>query len=152
MREHGSLEAAFQVHAPDGEGPASIKPMLGGFHRAFMAQTGVSPRTKKHVANPEAGSAAKRLNMFLRWMVRPSPEGWTWELWSSFKPQDLHIPLDVHTGNVGRKLGLLTRKANDWRAVRIDGVFAGDGSPGPGPAGFCAVWVGGDGRILTFAR
>jgi uncharacterized protein (TIGR02757 family) len=38
-------------------------------------------------------------------------------LWTSFTPEDLHIPLDVHTSNVGRKLGLLTRKANDWRAV-----------------------------------
>ena len=91
--------------------------MLAGFHRAFMAQTGVAPRTKKHVANPDAGSAAKRLNMFLRWMVRPSTRGVDLGLWSSFKPQDLHIPLDVHTSNVGRKLGLLTRKANDWRAV-----------------------------------
>ena len=117
MRTHGSLEAAFQEHTPGGEGPAGIKPMLAGFHRAFMAQTGVAPRTKKHVANPDAGSAAKRLNMFLRWMVRPSARGVDLGLWSSFKPQELHIPLDVHTSNVGRKLGLLTRKANDWRAV-----------------------------------
>ena len=117
MEKHGSLECAFQHHAPEGDGPMAIKPMLSGFHRAFMAQPGVSSRTKKHVANPEAGSAAKRLNMFLRWMVRPSTRGVDLGLWTSFKPQDLHIPLDVHTSNVGRKLGLLQRKANDWRAV-----------------------------------
>ena len=152
METHGSLEAAFLVHAPAGEGPAAIKPMLAGFHRAFMAQTGVAPRTKKHVANPDAGSAAKRLNMFLRWMVRPSTRGVDLGLWSSFKPQDLHIPLDVHTSNVGRKLAFDAKSQRLEGCGRVDGVLAGNRSPGPGPAGFCAVWVGGDGRILTFAR
>ena len=78
---------------------------------------GVAPRTQKHVANPAKGSAAKRLNMWLRWMVRPSNRGVDLGLWKGISPSVLHIPLDVHTSNVGRKLGLLTRRSNDWKAV-----------------------------------
>ena len=76
-------------------------------------------RTRKHVATPVRGSAAKRLNMYLRWMVRPSRRGVDFGVWSQIKPSQLMVPLDVHTGNVGRKLGLLTRKQNDWHAVEM---------------------------------
>ena len=74
-------------------------------------------RTQKHVATPVRGSATKRLNMFLRWMVRSSARGVDFGVWSAIEPRQLMIPLDVHTGNVGRKLQLLHRNANDWRAV-----------------------------------
>ena len=57
------------------------------------------------------------MNMFIRWMVRPSKNGVDFGIWKTITPADLYIPLDVHTGNVGRKLGLLKRKQNDWQAV-----------------------------------
>lgn len=114
---HDSLEDVFVKHWMQGEDRSQLKESVAGFHREFMACQGVALRTKKHVANPALGSAAKRLNMFLRWMVRPAHRGVDLGLWSRISPSVLSIPLDVHTSNVGRKLGLLTRTANDWKAV-----------------------------------
>lgn len=74
-------------------------------------------RTEKHVSDVEKGAAAKRLNMFLRWMVRSDRSGVDFGLWKRIPASALMLPLDVHTGNVARKLGLLTRTQNDWRAV-----------------------------------
>ncbi|NOQ28028.1 MAG: TIGR02757 family protein [Bacteroidales bacterium] len=74
-------------------------------------------RTQKHVSNVLKGSSAKRLNMFLRWMVRNDNNGVDFGLWDKISMSDLFLPLDVHTGNVARKLGLLKRKQNDWKAV-----------------------------------
>jgi uncharacterized protein (TIGR02757 family) len=73
-------------------------------------------RSQKHIANPESGSAAKRLVMFLRWMVRDANKGVDFGLWKCIDPAELMVPLDVHTGNVARKLGLLTRTQNDWKS------------------------------------
>ena len=117
LRSHGTLEAAMLAGWKDPHSPESVASALTQFHHAFMAERGVATRTKKHVANPAKGSAAKRLNMFLRWMVRPSDRGVDLGLWKGISPSVLHIPLDVHTSNVGRKLGLLTRASNDWKAV-----------------------------------
>jgi len=74
-------------------------------------------RTEKHFANPATGAAGKRLNMFFRWMVRKDNRGVDFGLWDKIPASALLIPLDFHSGNIARKLGLLTRKANDWRAV-----------------------------------
>lgn len=74
-------------------------------------------RTEKHVSNPARGASAKRLNMFLRWMIRKDKSGIDFGLWNSVKPSELICPLDIHSGNVARKLGLLTRKQNDWKAA-----------------------------------
>ncbi|MFP2994872.1 TIGR02757 family protein [Spongiivirga sp. MCCC 1A20706] len=74
-------------------------------------------RTKKHVSDPERGSAAKRINMFLRWMIRPNDSGVDFGLWKEISPALLSCPLDVHSGNVARKLGLLKRKQNDAKAL-----------------------------------
>jgi uncharacterized protein (TIGR02757 family) len=74
-------------------------------------------RTMKHVSNPMNGSSAKRLNMFLRWMVRDASKGVDFGIWKKIKPNELSIPLDVHTGNVSRQLGMLKRKQNDAKAV-----------------------------------
>lgn len=89
---------------------------LSRFHELFFSIEHLD-RTKKHVSNPEKGSSAKRLNMFLRWMVRSPKEGIDFGIWRCIPPSELMIPLDVHTGNVARKLGLLTRKQDDWKAV-----------------------------------
>jgi uncharacterized protein (TIGR02757 family) len=74
-------------------------------------------RSKKHLSNPDSCSASKRLNMFLRLIVRRDSCGVDFGLWDKISPSDLHLPLDVHTGNVARKLGILKRNQNDWRAV-----------------------------------
>ncbi len=75
------------------------------------------PRSRKHLPDPLKGSAAKRMNMYLRWMVRQDEQGVDFGIWKSMKPAQLYIPLDVHTSRVARKLGLLTRKQDDWKAV-----------------------------------
>ena len=74
-------------------------------------------RTQKHVSDPRKGSAAKRINMFLRWMVRSDKKGVDFGIWNKLNPSDLFLPLDVHTANQARKLNLLKRKQNDRKAV-----------------------------------
>ena len=74
-------------------------------------------RTLKHISDPLKNSAAKRINMFLRWMVRNDKTGVDFGLWATHNPANLSCPLDVHSGNVARKLKLLLRKQNDWKAV-----------------------------------
>jgi uncharacterized protein (TIGR02757 family) len=71
----------------------------------------------KHISDPMKGSAAKRLNMYLRWMVRHDNRGVDFGIWNSISPSILSCPVDVHSGRVARKLGLITRKQNDARAV-----------------------------------
>lgn len=85
--------------------------------RSEMLQVAHLPRSEKHLSDPAKNSAAKRLNMFLRWMVRPATKGVDFGIWTVLSPAQLSCPLDVHSGNVARKLGLLSRKANDWKAV-----------------------------------
>lgn len=93
----------------------SVKSALTELHSVIFELPG--ERTRKHIANVERGASAKRLNMFLRWMVRNDNRGVDLGLWSSVPPSALMLPLDVHTGNVARKLGILKRKQNDWKAV-----------------------------------
>lgn len=81
-------------------------------------------RSEKHVSDPLSGSSAKRINMFLRWMVRKDKNGVDLGIWKNISPAHLSIPLDVHSGNVARQLGMLTRKQNDLRAVEeLDAVL-----------------------------
>lgn len=89
---------------------------IANFHNVFFEIDHLS-RTKKHISNPGKGSSAKRLNMYIRWMARTNDEGVDFGIWKSWNTADLMLPLDVHTGNVARKLGLLSRKQDDWRAV-----------------------------------
>ena len=74
-------------------------------------------RNEKHFADVMGGAAGKRLNMFLRWMVRKDNFGVDFGIWNKIDPSMLFIPLDLHSGNTARQLGLLTRKMNDWKAV-----------------------------------
>ena len=85
--------------------------------RDAINETPHLPRSEKHLGNPERGSAAKRTNMFLRWMVRDDDKGVDFGLWKKIPTSTLICPLDVHSGNVARKLGLLSRKQNDWKAA-----------------------------------
>lgn len=87
------------------------------FRNEFLV-TDHDRRSRKHIADPSDGSAAKRINLFLRWMVRSDECGVDFGIWDGIPMSALHIPLDVHTGTVARQLGILKRKPNDWRAVR----------------------------------
>ncbi|NVO18145.1 MAG: TIGR02757 family protein [Bacteroidetes bacterium] len=87
------------------------------FFRYSVLKTPHLPRSEKHISDPFSGSAGKRLNMFLRWMVRADNNGVDFGIWKSIPPSSLMCPLDVHSGRVARKLGLLKRKQDDWRSV-----------------------------------
>ena len=88
-----------------------------GFHELFFSLPVAPKRTQKHIATPARNSSCKRLNMFLRWMVRKDKKGVDFGLWKKIKPAQLLMPLDVHVERVGRQLGLLHRKQRDWKAV-----------------------------------
>lgn len=102
---------------------------LMGYKREFSIKQGIKElrdsflqpphllRSEKHFPDPEKGSAAKRINMFLRWMVRHDEKEVDFGIWKSISPAHLMCPLDVHSGRTARKLGLLKRKQDDWRAV-----------------------------------
>lgn len=110
---HGGLERIFENHATKD----SLQPAIHHFKRIFF-EIEHPKRTTKHVSDPMRGSAAKRINMFLRWMVRKDPNGVDLGIWKSLSPSLLSCPLDVHTGRVARKLNLMKRKANDARALQ----------------------------------
>ncbi|MDT7830720.1 TIGR02757 family protein [Pricia sp. S334] len=109
---HGGLETVFAMEAPKGFQQSSIS----SFKKKFF-ELPHPARTQKHVSDPMRGSAAKRINMFLRWMVRPDDTGVDFGLWKQIGTDRLSCPLDVHSGNVARKLKLLLRKQNDAKAV-----------------------------------
>jgi uncharacterized protein (TIGR02757 family) len=90
---------------------------IGRFRKSFLSVEHLR-RSEKHLANPGRNSAAKRLNMFLRWMVRADESGVDFGIWKSIPASGLSCPLDVHSGRVARKLGLLTREQDDWKAVQ----------------------------------
>jgi uncharacterized protein (TIGR02757 family) len=104
--KYGSLEKPFAA-APDiWQGIALFR------HEMAAANKG---RCSKHIADPDAGSACKRINLALRWLAREGPVDLG--LWKSIKPAALFIPLDVHVARTARRLGLLKRKSNDRKAV-----------------------------------
>lgn len=107
--EHGSIEHAFAAKSAD-EG-------IQQFRQIFL-DAPHERRILKHLPDVSRGAAAKRMNMFLRWMVRSDSHGVDFGIWKTLTPAQLYLPLDVHTARVSRKLGLLTRKANDWKAVQ----------------------------------
>ncbi len=94
----------------------TVKGLISGL-RSELLKTSHLSRSEKHLAAPEKGSAAKRINMFLRWMVRSDNNGVDFGLWKEIPSSALMIPLDIHSGNTARELGLLHRKQNDWKAV-----------------------------------
>lgn len=109
---YNGLEGVFATHAKNN----SLQPAISEFKKVFF-ETPHQSRTQKHVSDPLSGSAAKRINMYLRWMVRNDNAGVDLGIWKSISPAALSCPLDVHSGNVARKLGLLTRKQNDAKAL-----------------------------------
>jgi len=111
-KREGGLENIF-IKYQTGD---SLQPAIHTFRNIFF-EIPHDKRTHKHVADPLKGSAAKRINMFLRWMVRKDNRGVDFGIWKSISPSILSCPLDVHTGSIARKLGLLKRKQNDAKAL-----------------------------------
>ena len=111
-RNRGGLENIFKTYQTSD----SLQPAIHEFHKIFF-ELPHEKRTERHVSDPFKGSAAKKLNMFLRWMVRRDNKGVDFGIWDSISPSILSCPLDLHSGNVARKLGLLKHKQNDARAV-----------------------------------
>ncbi len=105
---HKSLETAFLKGN-------TMKAKLEAFHNYFFDDEFAPQRTCKHIATPARKSACKRLNMYLRWLVRKDNSGVDFGLWQSISPAELICPLDVHVGRTARKLQLLTRKQDDWQ-------------------------------------
>ncbi len=115
-QKHDSLEDAFADHMASDD--QDVFNGLAGFYNLIFDHPWVMERTRKHIATPERKSACKRLNMYLRWMVRQDDKGVDFGLWKRISPSQLIIPLDLHVGNVARQLGLLDRKINDWQAAK----------------------------------
>jgi len=110
--DYGGLEEVFVEGYING----GVRNALSHFRDVFLS---FDPplRSAKHVANVNKGASAKRLNMFLRWMVRSDNTGVDFGIWDRLLPEDLLLPLDIHSGNIARKLNLLRRKQNDFKAV-----------------------------------
>ncbi|MFN4145278.1 MAG: TIGR02757 family protein [Runella sp.] len=111
-RHYDTLEAAFlKGLSPE---DATVEQSLAKFHDLFFSLEDFPPRTRKHIATPARKSSCKRLNMFLRWMVRQDSCGVDFGLWTRIKPSQLVCPCDVHVERVARKLGLIHRPATNW--------------------------------------
>jgi uncharacterized protein (TIGR02757 family) len=95
----------------------NVESGLAGFHNLFFSLDDAPHRTKKHIATPVRKSTCKRINMYLRWMVRKDKNGVDFGLWNRIKPAQLLCPLDVHVDRVARKLGLIKRQQTDWQTV-----------------------------------
>ncbi len=113
---HDSLEDAFLTQATTDEA-IIMEQRLTHFHNYFFSLDQVPPRTKKHIATPYKGSTCKRLNMFLRWMVRRDKHGVDFGIWRKIKPSQLICPIDLHVARVAKRFNLLERKQIDWQAA-----------------------------------
>lgn len=113
--KHSSLEPAFtrRMNKKD----PTVENGLNGFYHYFFSLPDFPDRTLKHIASPEKNSSCKRLNMFLRWMVRPNNKGVDFGIWKSISPVQLVCPLDVHVARIANRLGILKRKQTDWQAA-----------------------------------
>ncbi|HET8753050.1 MAG TPA: TIGR02757 family protein [Salinimicrobium sp.] len=111
-QKHNGLEEIFT----SAKAPGTLQPAIHEFKNVFF-ELPHEKRTEKHVSDPLKNSAAKRINMFLRWMVRGDAKKVDFGIWDKISPAQLSCPIDVHSGNVARKLGLLHRKQNDAKAL-----------------------------------
>ncbi len=124
---HTSLEEAFLKFSTPSQGGDDIttgdirggiaQKLLSNFHNYFFSLEHVPSRTKKHISTPYKGSTCKRLNMFLRWMVRKDSMGVDFGLWKKISPSHLICPIDLHVARVAKRFGLLQRKQIDWQAA-----------------------------------
>jgi uncharacterized protein (TIGR02757 family) len=112
--KHGGIHQLFSDSITKKD--LNIQPGIIAFRKVFF-EINHNDRTQKHFSNPEKNSSVKRLNMFLRWMIRKDKNGVDFGLWNDISASKLLCPLDVHSGRVARALGLLDRKQDDWKAV-----------------------------------
>ena len=113
--KHASLETAFTqwMHKED----ETVENALKGFYHYFFSLPHIPERTRKHIASPEKKSSCKRLNMFLRWMVRADDNAVDFGIWKNISPAQLICPLDVHVQRISKQLGILQSKKSDWAAA-----------------------------------
>lgn len=111
--QHRSLEQAFKISKDD----PTVEKGLINFYNLFCSLEEFPDRTKKHIATPERKSTCKRLNMYLRWMVRKDNKGVDFGLWKTISPSQLICPCDLHVDRVARKLKLIKRKPTDWQTA-----------------------------------
>jgi uncharacterized protein (TIGR02757 family) len=115
--KHKSLETAFFNNKTLHNSANIVEDSLNYFNQYFFSLEDVPSRTKKHIASPQKNSSCKRLNMFLRWMVRNDNKGVDFGLWKKIYPSQLIIPVDVHVARVSKHFNLLERKQVDWLAA-----------------------------------
>lgn len=113
VEQYGGIGNFFENRYAQSEDMTKV---LSDFRREFFAAPH-NPHSEKHLSSIDKGAACKRLNMYLRWFVRCDDRGVDFGLWRQIPMSALYLPLDVHTGNMGRALGLLQRKQNDWKAT-----------------------------------
>ncbi|WP_372472864.1 TIGR02757 family protein [Capnocytophaga sp. ARDL2] len=111
-QKYNGLEAVFSLN-----NSKELQSRISEFKQLFF-ELEHQQRTEKHLSDPAKGSAAKRINMFLRWMCRKDDRGVDFGIWNSISPSELSCPLDVHSGTIARKLGLIQRKQNDQKALK----------------------------------
>lgn len=118
-KKYDSLENAFLQKAPpiSAANEEFIGGVLDAFYYYFFSLEDSPPRTRKHIASPQKKSTCKRLNMFLRWMVRRDNKSVDFGIWKKISPAQLICPIDIHVSRVAKKFGLLTRKQTDWLAA-----------------------------------
>jgi uncharacterized protein (TIGR02757 family) len=116
-RQHISLETAFFKNQITQEKIQTVEGALSHFQSYFMSLEDAPRRTQKHVSSPVSGSTCKRLNMFLRWMIRKDKQGVDFGIWKAIKPAELIIPIDVHVARVSRTLGIINRTQTDWQTA-----------------------------------
>lgn len=110
-KENQSLEHFFRLQ----DNEINFAQAIERFRSSFLGE--IKHRSHKHISSPAKNSAAKRMIMFLRWMVRKDKKGVDFGIWDTLSPAFLSVPLDVHTANISRKLGILQRTQNDWQSV-----------------------------------
>jgi uncharacterized protein (TIGR02757 family) len=120
----GQISSLRNLHAGKTSGDHSIadesefiKTALSSFYSRFFSLRDAPERTQKHIASPEKKSTCKRLNMYLRWMVRQDKKGVDFGIWSKINPKDLICPVDLHVARVARHFGLISRKQTDWQTA-----------------------------------
>jgi len=134
---HGGLETIFTENANN-----NLHDSITNFRSLFF-ELPHEERTIKHVSNPSKGSASKRLHMMLRWLVRKDTNGVDFGIWKGISPSILSIPLDLHSGNTARKLGLISRKQNDLKAViQLDSICRKFDPNDPGKYDFALFGLG----------
>lgn len=119
LKQHYTVNASLETAFTKGMGrkDETIEQALNGFHHYFFSLEDAPARTRKHIAAPEKNSTCKRLNMYLRWMVRQDKNGVDFGLWKKISAAQLVCPIDVHVARVARRFGLLQRNALDWQAA-----------------------------------